>query len=701
MRAWQRISALSLLAMAGGQGQINHAIRLRSRVIDPVSDPSPVLGSSQIVSQAVGEDVRKRWLIQFEQAVEPETLMRMRNRGIRVLGAVPENALLVSAPLAEQFSGLGVTWQGALEVGDKLSAAALEADASQPNYLVFEFYRDVDIGRARALLVNAGVELKEHPDLQAWQLMGVSSRDTAFQVAADESVLYVFPASRELIEGLPVSACKSALREDGVVAAIAAGVGNGWDGAGKGSTALTYSFGSMTGKLPEATVRAEVLRALAEWRKYAKLSFTETNGRTGARNIDIVFGAGAHGDPYPFDGRSGVLAHTFYPAPPNSEPIAGDLHLDDSEPWDGAMDLYSVVLHELGHALGLGHSGDPASVMYPFYRKVTQLAQDDINSILQIYAAQDEGGGTGGVTPPETLNVTVDAVQTPVTVASVALSGKVVGGQDPVSIAWTTDAGALGSGRGTRDWVIAAVPLNLGANRIHITALDGAGMRYTRSVTVERRAETVVVPPVATVPEIQFAEPLGDITTTTATVRVRGTATHVSGIQSVNWRNARTGASGLAAGTGSWDLALVILQAGANAISVEVKARDGSTASRTITVTLSASSTNNPLPPPPPPVPTPTPQPSGDTTAPTLAITSPASASYTTSAAYLAITGTARDNVAVTLVAWSTASGGGTAAGTSSWTATVPLLVGINNVVIRAHDSTGNSSWRAVSITRR
>ena len=700
MRAWQRISALSLLAIAGSQGQINHAIRLRSRVIDPVSEPSPILGGNQIASQVVGPgggtDSRKRWLIQFEQAVQPETRMRMRNRGIRMLGAVPENAFLVSAPAGEAFDGLGVTWRGALEVGDKLSAATIETDGSHPGYLVFEFYQDADIDRARVLLVNAGVELKEHPDLQAWQLMGIASRDTAFQVAADESVLYVFPASRELIEGLPVSACKSALREDGVVAAIAAGVGDGWDGSGKGSATLTYSFGPMTGKLPEATVRTEVLRALAEWRKHAKVGFTETQRRTGERNIDIVFGAGAHGDPYPFDGRNGILAHTFYPAPPNSEPVAGDLHLDDAEPWDGAMDLFSVVLHELGHALGLGHSGDPTSVMYPFYRKVTELAQDDINSILQIYAAQDNSGGGGGVTPPEALNVTVDAVRTPVTAASVGLSGKVTGGQDPVSITWTTDAGALGAGRGMRDWAIAAVPLNLGSNRINVTALDGAGARHTRSVTVERRAETTVLPPVAAAPEIQFAEPLGDIATTAANVRVRGTATHVSGIQSVNWRNAKTGASGLAAGTGSWDLALVILQSGANAITVEVKARDGGIASKTITVTL-ASSTNNP-PPPPPPTPTPTPQPS---TPPTLSITSPASASYTTSAAQISITGTVRDNVAVTSVVWSTASGSGSASGTSNWSATVPLLVGINNVVIRAYDAAGNSSWRTISITRR
>jgi hypothetical protein len=364
------------------------------------------------------------------------------------------------------------------------------------------------------------------------------------------------------------------------------------------------------------------------------------------------------------------------------------------------MDLFSVVLHELGHALGLGHSGDPTSVMYPFYRKVTKLAQDDINSILQIYGAQDDpnsggsgngggGGNTGGGTPPpEALNVVVNAVQTPLLAATVALSGKVTGGQDPVAISWTTDAGALGSGRGTRDWTIPAVPLNLGANRINITATDGTGSRYTRSVTVERRAEQTTPNPTPAAPVIQFVEPAADLSTTAASIRVRGTASQASGIQSVNWRNSKTGSGGLASGTESWDLALVALQSGVNPITVDIKARDGSLATRTLNVTM----VNTPVNSPPP---------SSDTAAPSLAITSPATSSFSTNAAQLTISGNARDNVAVTSVTWATGSGSGAASGTSSWSATVPLLVGLNNIVVRAYDAAGNSSWRAVSITRR
>jgi len=132
---------------------------------------------------------------------------------------------------------------------------------------------------------------------------------------------------------------------------------------------LTYGFAGHTADLSVAAQEAAVARALATWSSVSPLTFTQVadcglafdspNCRT--PDIRILFGTGDHGggahDP-DFDGPGGTAAHAFYP-PPNGSSAAGDLHLDDAERWSttgGGVDLESIVLHEIGHSLGLSHA---------------------------------------------------------------------------------------------------------------------------------------------------------------------------------------------------------------------------------------------------------------------------------------------------------------------------------------------------------
>lgn len=101
-----------------------------------------------------------------------------------------------------------------------------------------------------------------------------------------------------------------------------------------------------------------------------------------------------HGDGFPFDGVNGVLAHAFFP-PPDGGTSAGDIHFDDDEQWTmderpvpsgQPIDLVTVTAHEIGHALGLGHSNVNCALMNPFYPGSHRyLAQDDIDGIRTIY----------------------------------------------------------------------------------------------------------------------------------------------------------------------------------------------------------------------------------------------------------------------------------------------------------------------------
>ena len=92
-----------------------------------------------------------------------------------------------------------------------------------------------------------------------------------------------------------------------------------------------------------------------------------------------------------------VLAATVPPDPFIVGSLAGDLFINTRSTFTFNA-LYRVALHEVGHALGLAPSNDPASVMFNTFNQNLTLSSSDVAAIRALYGSRpaDPNEGSNG-----------------------------------------------------------------------------------------------------------------------------------------------------------------------------------------------------------------------------------------------------------------------------------------------------------------
>ena len=94
----------------------------------------------------------------------------------------------------------------------------------------------------------------------------------------------------------------------------------------------------------------------------------------------------------PVIGTGGSTHFSFGDGPKSF--VTGSLELDapqiaeDLDRSEGAAYATAVILHELGHVMGLEHVDDPAQLMYPEIGAPDGLAAGDLNGLYELGHAQ-------------------------------------------------------------------------------------------------------------------------------------------------------------------------------------------------------------------------------------------------------------------------------------------------------------------------
>jgi len=219
---------------------------------------------------------------------------------------------------------------------------------------------------------------------------------------------------------------------------------------------------------------AEIARAMAAWTNQSGAAIQlQVAGQTGScgivfDNINTISFGDCLNQMDPPVGCAGIVALTAISWIQETKVIGGTTFnrlLEADTVFNDGMNCFlansanlaEVACHELGHSIGLGHSTDPAAVMWATAHgggRDATLGTDDRAGILAIYPASTGGGGPG------------PGVGGPVSISTLSVNDGVVGRSYSITL---TAAG----GTPTYRWVLVGGTLPSGLNLSTSGTIDG------------------------------------------------------------------------------------------------------------------------------------------------------------------------------------------------------------------------------------
>jgi hypothetical protein len=151
--------------------------------------------------------------------------------------------------------------------------------------------------------------------------------------------------------------------------------------------------------------------------------------------------------------------------------------------FGNSCNVQEVATHEMGHALGLGHSLDATATMYAYAHfdgRCAGLKSDDSDAIRFIYP------GTGVTPPPAPTLLSIATTSLPNAQTGASYSQSLVASGGVPGYTWSLTAGALPPGISLNPaGALSGVPTQAGSFSFTLTVRDANGTTASRSFTIQ------------------------------------------------------------------------------------------------------------------------------------------------------------------------------------------------------------------------